>query len=571
MIRHLNILFLCAAALATSSCIENDIPYPVVELRITGIEGEGFSAPEIDLANRIVTLRLDEATDIRNVKITSTAFDAEYRGPEEEKQAFLARMHASCETTGTFDLRTPLYVTLTLFQDYDWTICAEQHIERRFTVAGQMGAARFDERNRIATAKVVEGTDLTKLPVSALKLGPEGITTYSPSLEELTGSNFESVRFVDVTCHGRTEQWTLRVTPSDENVVLRQADAWTRVIWLYGEGNADTERMGFRYQKKGDTQWTEISSTDENSPVKVSGGSFTLRLTAEPKTAYLVKAFCGDEETEAQEVTTEEEMQLPNSNLETWSQPKAPWLPYASDEAGNPVEPFWGSGNNGATVLSATDNLTTPVADLHPGASGAYAAQLQSRFVVMKLAAGNLFTGEFAGIRSLSHGIVNFGRPFTLRPTALRLWVKYSPGQIKEKKDIGNVPIGETISVGDYDSGSIFIAVGTWTKEEYGYGKDRAELFGTDDCPVSIDTRDVKTFFNPAGKDVIGYGVQYFTKEEEARWKEWTQLTIPIEYGKTDVRPTHIMVVCSASRWGDYFTGSRDSRMWVDDIELLYD
>ena len=31
------------------------------------------------------------------------------------------------------------------------------------------------------------------------------------------------------------------------------------------------------------------------------------------------------------------------------------------------------------------------------------------------------------------------------------------------------------------------------------------------------------------------------------------------------------MIVCSASRWGDYFTGSTQSEMWLDDFELLYD
>lgn len=187
--------------------------------------------------------------------------------------------------------------------------------------------------------------------------------------------------------------------------------------------------------------------------------------------------------------------------------------------------------------------------------------------MVIKLAAGNLFTGEFVGIRSLSHGIVNFGRPFTLRPTALRLWVKYTCGKIDNAKDIGSLPVGESLQVGDYDTGSIYVALGTWTKEEYGYGKDH-ELFGTDDCPVSIDTREASTFFDPEGKDVVGYGVQYFHEDVA----EWRQITIPIDYrGVTDRRPTHIIVVCSASRLGDYFTGSRNSRMWVDDIELLYD
>lgn len=555
----------CTAALLFAGCIKNDVPYPVVELQITDVQGEGFTVGKVDLGNRQVTLQLDEQTDIRNVQIDAVTLDAQIHSVALDKEELLGKVQTSQPLTGTFDLRTPLYVTLSLYQDYDWTITAEQTIERRFAVEGQIGATTFDTENRIATATVGKATDLTALTVTELKLGPADITTYSPTLEELSGSSFETVRFVDVTCHGRTEQWTLQVIPTEENVTLRQADAWTRVIWLYGEGIAGST-MGFSYRKAGDEQWTRIASDDADSPVEVTGGSFTLRLTVEPQTTYEVKAFCGDEESAVRTLTTEEEQQLPNFDMETWSKPKNPWLPFASDADGNAIDPFWGTGNNGATVISSSDNLTTPVTDLHPGATGKYSARLESRYVVMKLAAGNLFTGEFVGIRSLSHGIVNFGRPFTLRPTALRLWMKYTCGQIDNAKDIGSVPVGESIQVGDYDTGSIYVALGTWTKEEYGYGKDN-ELFGTDDCPVSIDTRKVSTFFDPKGKDVIGYGGQLFHESVD----EWTQITIPIDYSATDKRPTHIIVVCSASRLGDYFTGSRNSRMWVDDIELLYD
>lgn len=549
MFRYLRTALVCSL-LALSGCLHNDIPYPVVELQITGVEGEGFTVSSIDLSRRIVTLNLNETTDIRNVKI--------------DRIAATEGAALSCDESGTYDLRTPLYITLSLYQNYQWEIHAEQTIERRFRVEGQIGEAVFDEKNRIVTVYVTEKTDLQSLVVSELRLEPDGISTYSPTLGELTGSDFTTIRNVEVTCHGRTESWTLSVLISQQNVTLTQADAWTRVLWLYGEG-VSGQTMGFRYRIKGTDAWREVSDSDLN----VSGGSFSAQVAAEPLTTYEVKAFCGEEETPSQELTTEAEAQLPNGGLEEWSQPKAPWLPYASDASGAAVDPFWGSGNNGATVLGASYNLTTPVTDLHPGATGQYAAQLESRYVVMKLAAGNLFVGEFVGIRSLTHGIVNFGRPFTLRPTALRLWVKYKCGQITNAKDIGGVPVGESIEVGDYDNGSVFIALGTWTKEEYGYSRNKEELLGTDNSPISIDTRDSKTFFNPASKDVIGYGqeTERFSKDID----EWTQITIPITYRATNQRPTHIIVVCSASRWGDYFTGSRDSKMWVDDIELVYD
>ena len=66
-LRHI----LIGILLLLTSCIENSIPYPVVTLQILGVEGEGFTcAPEdINTQERIVTLHLDEQTDISNVKI----------------------------------------------------------------------------------------------------------------------------------------------------------------------------------------------------------------------------------------------------------------------------------------------------------------------------------------------------------------------------------------------------------------------------------------------------------------------------------------------------------------------
>ena len=35
--------------------------------------------------------------------------------------------------------------------------------------------------------------------------------------------------------------------------------------------------------------------------------------------------------------------------------------------------------------------------------------------------------------------------------------------------------------------------------------------------------------------------------------------------------PTSIIIVASASRYGDYFQGSAASKMWLDDMELIYE
>ena len=147
MTRYLKTALLAAAALLASSCIHNDIPYPVVELRIAGVEGQGFSVSENNVTSRVVTLSLDEATDIRNVRIDAVGYDAVIHSIQLDKEEVLQQIRSSRELTGTFDLRSPIYTTLSLYQDYEWTIRAAQTIERRFSVTGAPTWSTSKSRN----------------------------------------------------------------------------------------------------------------------------------------------------------------------------------------------------------------------------------------------------------------------------------------------------------------------------------------------------------------------------------------------------------------------------------------
>ena len=256
-LRHI----LIGILLLLTSCIENSIPYPVVTLQILGVEGEGFTcAPEdINTQERIVTLHLDEQTDISNVKI--------------DKISVTENARSSKPLSGTFDLRTPLYITLSFYQDYEWTIVADQKIERYFEVESQIGAAEIDVDQLTAKAYVPEGTDLSDLKVTRLKLGPADITTMTPPIDELT--SFESVRYVYVAYHDFEEKWSLYVEATDTKVRFTQVDAWSGVIWAYAEGNSADE-LGFRYRKTGDEAWTEV----DKKQINISGGAFDSQLNA---------------------------------------------------------------------------------------------------------------------------------------------------------------------------------------------------------------------------------------------------------------------------------------------------
>ncbi|MEG2613164.1 MAG: PCMD domain-containing protein, partial [Alistipes sp.] len=105
----------------------------------------------------------------------------------------------------------------------------------------------------------------------------------------------------------------------------------------------------------------------------------------------------------------------------------------------------------------------------------------------------------------------------------------------------------------------IYIALGDWDPAVYG---------GTAESPVQVRTRAIEeTYFDPHGSAVIAYGEMPLNKSIE----KWTEFSVELQYNSTSRVPTHIMIVCSASRWGDYFTGSTQSVMWVDDLELRYE
>lgn len=538
-------LLLYVPMLALASCIQNDIPYPVIAIDILEIKGEGFTctASDIDAKLRTVTLHLDETTDISRVPITEIVIT---EGGS-----------ASVPLSGEFDLRSDLPVTLSLYQDYEWTLKAEQQIERIFTVESQIGAAEFDEEKHTATVHVPTGTDMQHITIKELKLGPAGITTMMPDPSQLT--SFETYRTIDIRYHDFEERWSLYVVPTDVTAEFKQVDAWTRLIWLYGEGRSGTD-LGFRYRKQGDTPWITVPG----DKVEVSGGAFKTCLTGlEPETAYELVAYSGEDESPVETVTTEPETPLTNGGFEEWCTEKDIVYPGPTRDAA-----YWGTGNTGAAVANTT--LTNKVTDTRPGSTGQYAAQLESKLAgiagIGKLAAGNLFIGQYVGTRG-TNGIVGFGRPFTRRPVALRGWAKYNCGKIT---DVGTTqPTGVTIAKGDPDNGIIYVALGTWTPEEYGVCEKETDnkMLGTAEVPICVDTRDKNTFFNPKSAAVIAYGELVFDKSVS----EWQQFTIKLAYNATNRVPTHIVLVCSASRYGDYYIGSRDSKMWVDDFELVYD
>ena len=148
-----------------SSCIENNVPYPIIKLDITALEVEGeTTGAVISTENRTVTVTLADTVNMKKVYI--------------RKVEMTEGARSILRPDTTFDLTNPQTVILSLYQDYPWKIIAKQPIDRRFVVEGQIGEAIFyvNEKERRAIAYVSKEQDLSKIKIKELKLGPTGST-----------------------------------------------------------------------------------------------------------------------------------------------------------------------------------------------------------------------------------------------------------------------------------------------------------------------------------------------------------------------------------------------------------
>ncbi len=208
---------ICAAAIASlTGCIKNDLPYPRIQPNFTAFVVENQARTSvIDSLQRTVTVYLNENADIENVKVLDWSITPGARTPD------------SAMIDSGLDLTSPVEVTLSIYQDYVWSIVGRQDIERYFTVAGQVGTSVIDVENHTVNVTVSGSVSLSSVRVTSLKLG--GVdAVVTPSL---VGRNvdFTSPVTVDVIEHGRTVKWTITVDRTNVAVAISSVDAWTCV------------------------------------------------------------------------------------------------------------------------------------------------------------------------------------------------------------------------------------------------------------------------------------------------------------------------------------------------------
>jgi hypothetical protein len=522
------VLTLTAGALGVQSCLTNDIPYPTIKLAITGLKVNGqVGSAVISNDNRTVTVNIEEGVNIKEIRVDELEVTDGAKSTLSENEVI--------------DLTNPYNVTLSLYQDYNWTIIGKQTIDRLFTVDGQIGDAEFNADEKIAMVNVSSATDLHNLKLTSLKLGPAGSTlnmgSTLPTVEwTVRGSFAETSVILNYSDYIVMEKWTLYVFQVESNVTSLRADAWTNVAWLYGNGISGNDN-GFEIREASSSNWTKVSS----SYVTNNGGSFYARVPhLNAQTTYAFRAYSGSDYGEEIQFTTGSATPLPNASFEDWHLDGDVWNPWAKDGM-----QIWDTGNDGTTTLG--DSNSQPTTDIYPGSSGTKAAKLESRFVgigsIGKFAAGNIFIGEFLRVDG-TNGILNFGKSFSSRPTKLKGYYKYTTATV-------NYASSEFAAMkGQPDTCSIYIALGDWSE------------------PVEIRTRPSNAkYFDKNDENIIAYG-EMNCGESNSEYKEFE---IELDYRSTQRVPTYLFVVCSASKYGDYFTGGSGAVLYVDDFSLEYD
>lgn len=519
---NIYLALLGAVSVMLSSCIENDIPYPRIQANFLSMTAENLKqSAVIDSLNCKIMLVLNEKADIKNVKITSYSITPG------------ASIVGDVNITNGLDLSMPYNVTLQLYQDYEWTISAVQNIERYFTVANQVGASSIDVAAHRVVAYVSSETDLSAVKVSSIKLAGE-TSEIKPNIENSVVDFTEPV-VVEVEEFGRIQEWTIYVLIAEKSVSLERVDPWTQVAWLYGSAEVG-KKNGFEYRREDVAEWASIP---ENW-VTHDGGSFVGRLIhLEPNCKYVARAFSDNEYSPEVYFETGSIALLPNASYDNWHQSGKVWNPWAADG-----QSFWDTGNKGAATLGQSNSV--PTDDIPQGLTGK-AAKLETKFVglasVGKLAAGNLFSGQYYATDG-TNGILKFGREFTERPTKLTGYMKYNCTTISHSNN------EYTHLKGRPDTATVYMILADW-----------AEPFEIRTNPANRQLLDLSS------SEIIAYGAMQWGETVS----EYTPFEIELEYRDTARRPRYVVIVSSASKYGDFFTGGNGSVLCVDDFQLHYD
>ena len=363
----------------------------------------------------------------------------------------------------------------------------------------------------------------------AVAAGAQGvvldITTFVSKLP--VGSYEMDFTVIDAKGHYDVFELVLEVISDVDAEAVAAYTGWACFAKLEGRYfTADMpEGMTFQYRKTSEAEWTEV----DPSEMVVNAASLrytTILFGLEPNAQYVFRAVSAeDKETKEITFSTAASATIHNLNFDSWSDSDK--YPNASGYD------IWDSANSSGAAIT-----TKPVTDAVKG----YAARLESVKAMGMMAAGNIFTGQFAGLAGLGAKL-DWGTPFNARPIAVRGYYKYSPKTI----DMAKAPY--TDMKGQMDQSQIVVFLTDWTSQ-FRINTSNKEFVDLDNDP-----------------GIIALG-QHNSSNADAGY---VKFTLPLVYRDATRIPNFLVIAAASSRYGDYFTGGVGSVLYVDEFELIYD
>ena len=360
-----------------------------------------------------------------------------------------------------------------------------------------------------------------------------------PASETVMGTHSFTFTLLDSLHQETTCTFGYDVRPNVA-VTTDEPDAWAKFVTLKGN-SADPTNAGFMLRKAGDADYQRYDATSYDA----STGDFSLLLTEgiEAETEYEYYAVSGtDDMGEVRRFKTDGTPTVPNLSFDDWKNEDGVLYPNKDLTSANY---FWDSGNKGAKIAGKTPTDST--SNAVKGKAAYLHSEMATFMGIGKFAAGNIYTGRFVETTYSPMGAnLDFGRPYAGgRPTKLTGYYKYQPVVVDNE---GHAELTQ----GQMDKCSIYIALCDWQ------------------TAFRVSTGN-KQFVDLNSPDIIAYGELSDAEASRTDMPEYQKFEIDIKYRDLTRKPTYILIVASASKYGDYFTGGVGSTLYIDEFELSFD
>ncbi len=420
-----------------------------------------------------------------------------------------------------------------------------QFVMNETTKSGYIPVGNFDAKLDVVNYSDVSNTLTRKF--ENVKAREHYILNFKLAQDGYLGDGTGAGVKVEVDESTNTYTYTFEVPrKSAISLVTRAANAWSTFAMLSASVTAKTQSfdnagLTMEWRVAGATDWNVIPYDALTIDAQDNVTTTLKGLTPNTSYEYRLRYINGDVDVVCEPVafTTEQQIALYNGGFENW------WMDGKVAYANEQGVSFWDTSNKGAASFGGSNTTeTTNTAYVH---SGSKAARLESKYIVIKFAAASLYTGSFIELVGTKGAKLNWGVPFASRPTALKGYMQYEPASVNRTSS--SAP-AEAPASGEPDQCGMYCAL-----------LSEALL---------VDNTDMSTFPDWENDSrVIAYGSLPLDQNVHSNGA-WKEVNIPLVYNNINKKPTHLLVVFSASKYGDYFHGGEGSVLYVDDFSLEY-